>query len=351
MSSVKDIIKSLNEVLASEKMKSFVKELVIISQVLYKIHNAQKQFKFYQAFRKMERNIRKFANLELLQLTNKHLQLIGEDNDFNSNYSDEYMIELKGFIKKSIILLQLASSASMEGTILSQKELFIEHFISQHILLISCASKIFSILKIFIEDFKVIYGKICLHLKMSNEFATEVKIKRKRRLCKTSIARFEKDSNGKQSLEISEDTKKAKLDLDMSRDVGEVLSRDLGEVLSRDVGEVLSRDVGKDMSCDLGEVLSRDSGKDMSRDLGEVLSRDVGEVLSRDVGEVLSRDLGEVLSRDVGEDMSRDVGEVLSRDKISDELKASNDPLKTFKGSEKKKRKRNRKRNRKNRTL
>ena len=115
MQCVRETIQNVSDVFSKEEVYELAKELGILNKYLYKIHNAQKRFKFYQAFRKVDRNMRKFTEISLKQFCTRMLELLSDNEDFNEAYAKEYHLKFENLLKRSIILLDIVNNNCMEG--------------------------------------------------------------------------------------------------------------------------------------------------------------------------------------------------------------------------------------------
>jgi len=193
MKCVREVLSSLNEVFSNDTMRPLVDQLAIISQMIYKINNAQRHYKFFQATRKLDRNMRKFIQSGLIQLTKDNLKLLGERENFDPSYAKSYTEKLDVVIKRSLILLGIVQNNCMEITIWCKKELSIERFIPLNSVLVSCSSKVYSLIKFLEKEIYAVYEDLCVFTNKENSFAPLMKAKkelnasRKRKRKKTTV--------------------------------------------------------------------------------------------------------------------------------------------------------------------
>ena len=136
MQCVRETIQNVSDAFSKEEVYELAKELDILNKYLYKIHNAQKRFKFYQAFRKVDRNMRKFTEINLKQFCTRMLELLSDNEDFNEAYAKEYHLKFETLLKRSIILLHIVNNNCMEGFSRFEKRLIFNKIVLYSILIV-----------------------------------------------------------------------------------------------------------------------------------------------------------------------------------------------------------------------
>lgn len=136
MQCVRETIQNVSDAFSKEEVYELAKELDILNKYLYKIHNAQKRFKFYQAFRKVDRNMRKFTEINLKQFCTRMLELLSDNEDFNEAYAKEYHLKFETLLKRSIILLDIVNNNCMEGFSRFEKRLIFNKIVLYSILIV-----------------------------------------------------------------------------------------------------------------------------------------------------------------------------------------------------------------------